>query len=854
MKIRRIIAAILVLAIMICALPAFAETETKYSVMYVGKTTMNVYKKASTSSERMGMFSYGDTIWVVQKNSKWAQITNASGAIGYCLVSYLTGKDPAVSPVMCYSTTNELTVYQKASTDSKVLGRLDYNDGVKGVAITPDKKFLRFEWDGSYAFAEMKYFSLEAAGETKTVYITKTTAALRKTKSDSAAKMGTAYFGEEFSMTRLEGKWAYISNGIVSGWCSTSALSYDDCAGSEKHYTAKKSGIKVYARSGKMLAEIDTLDSGEEVIVVAFTTDKVYAMVEHEDTYAYVQSAYLAAGTNDGKTEETEETTVYVTENNVTAYKEPSSSAKKAGTVSFGEVLTCIQISGDWALVKNSVGQGWVKKSTLSEENPCKLDKTGYVSAKKATVYQRPMTNAKVLGSLKLNAEVEIVGKTEDGEWYRIKHSSGYGFVKVSEVSDKKSETVSSITVYVTANNATAYKKPSASASKAGTVSFGEVLTCTEVSGDWALVKNSVGQGWVKKSALSTTNPCTSSGNLYVKSATASVYQRPGTSYKKLGTLTMNTEVVSVGRTKDKEWYRVEYDGGYGFVRASDMTSSKPESGVTVYVRYNVVEAYETSSSSSKKIGEAYYGQKLTRLSVSREWALVTNGSTQGWVKLDALTSTDPNGSGKAMYAAADSVVVRKKPDANGAKLTTLAKGDIAVVVAVTPDGEWARIKYNSGYAFIAVKDLTSTSPHAYDDPYAGTSGNDSIERVISLAIAQYGKPYVYAEEGPDSYDCSGLVQYCFQKITGIKLRRTGHDQGYDERFPRVESVDALKRGDVVVFDTIEDGDDYSDHTGIYLGGGMFIHASSGAGKVIVSNLSSGYYNRKFSWGLRVVD
>ena len=72
MKIRRIIAAILVLAIMICALPAFAETETKYSVMYVGKTTMNVYKKASTSSERMGMFSYGDTIWVVQKNSKWA--------------------------------------------------------------------------------------------------------------------------------------------------------------------------------------------------------------------------------------------------------------------------------------------------------------------------------------------------------------------------------------------------------------------------------------------------------------------------------------------------------------------------------------------------------------------------------------------------------------------------------------------------------------------------------------------------------------------------------------------------------------------------------------------------------------
>jgi len=154
----------------------------------------------------------------------------------------------------------------------------------------------------------------------------------------------------------------------------------------------------------------------------------------------------------------------------------------------------------------------------------------------------------------------------------------------------------------------------------------------------------------------------------------------------------------------------------------------------------------------------------------------------------------------------------------------------------------------------MAAADLTSTSPHAYEDPYAGTSGNSDIERVISLAIAQYGKPYVYAEEGPDSYDCSGLVQYCYQKITGIVLRRTGHAQGYDERFRRIETIDELKRGDVVVFNTIEDGDDYSDHTGIYLGGGMFIHASSGAGKVIVSNLSSGYYNRKFSWGLRIIE
>ena len=38
------------------------------------------------------------------------------------------------------------------------------------------------------------------------------------------------------------------------------------------------------------------------------------------------------------------------------------------------------------------------------------------------------------------------------------------------------------------------------------------------------------------------------------------------------------------------------------------------------------------------------------------------------------------------------------------------------------------------------------------------------------------------------------------------------------------------------------------------LGGGYFIHASSGAGLVIVSTLNSGYYKEAFSWGRRIAD
>ena len=62
-----------------------------------------------------------------------------------------------------------------------------------------------------------------------------------------------------------------------------------------------------------------------------------------------------------------------------------------------------------------------------------------------------------------------------------------------------------------------------------------------------------------------------------------------------------------------------------------------------------------------------------------------------------------------------------------------------------------------------------------------------------------------------------------------------------------------IEVGDIVCFDTSEDGGDDINHTGIYLGSGKFIHGSSAAGKVIISSMSSGYYRNAFCWGRRVL-
>ena len=42
-------------------------------------------------------------------------------------------------------------------------------------------------------------------------------------------------------------------------------------------------------------------------------------------------------------------------------------------------------------------------------------------------------------------------------------------------------------------------------------------------------------------------------------------------------------------------------------------------------------------------------------------------------------------------------------------------------------------------------------------------------------------------------------------------------------------------------------------HSGIYIGDGQFIHASSGSGKVVISSLSNTYYNTHYYSARRVV-
>ncbi len=100
----------------------------------------------------------------------------------------------------------------------------------------------------------------------------------------------------------------------------------------------------------------------------------------------------------------------------------------------------------------------------------------------------------------------------------------------------------------------------------------------------------------------------------------------------------------------------------------------------------------------------------------------------------------------------------------------------------------------------------------------------------VSYAIAQLGKPYVFAASGPDTFDCSGLTMMAWRQA-GVSMAHFAATQF--EQFPRV-SVDALEPGDLVFFyPTVH-------HVGIYIGGGKMINAPHTGDVVRVASINRG--------------
>ena len=108
-------------------------------------------------------------------------------------------------------------------------------------------------------------------------------------------------------------------------------------------------------------------------------------------------------------------------------------------------------------------------------------------------------------------------------------------------------------------------------------------------------------------------------------------------------------------------------------------------------------------------------------------------------------------------------------------------------------------------------------------------------------ALKYRGVKYVYGGSSPSGFDCSGFVQYMYNKF-GIKLPRTVKAMEEEGKWV---SRNNLIAGDLVLFHDPR-------HVGIYTSQGKFVHASSSRG-VVSDKLDKEYYRKRFKGGKNII-
>ncbi|MER6915760.1 C40 family peptidase [Streptomyces sp. NPDC000594] len=114
--------------------------------------------------------------------------------------------------------------------------------------------------------------------------------------------------------------------------------------------------------------------------------------------------------------------------------------------------------------------------------------------------------------------------------------------------------------------------------------------------------------------------------------------------------------------------------------------------------------------------------------------------------------------------------------------------------------------------------------------PSSSNQASGSVATVIAFLKAQVGDAYVMGATGPNSWDCSSLVQAAFRQVN-IQLPRISQEQS---TAGTQVGTSNLQVGDILYWGAA--GSAY--HTGVYIGDGKYLDAANPAKGVVIQDLS----------------
>lgn len=445
---------------------------------------------------------------------------------------------------------------------------------------------------------------------------------------------------------------------------------------------------------------------------------------------------------------------------------------------------------------------------------------TGKINTETARLREEPNTTSTILEQLNENDEVEIL--EEEDNWYKVKANvngqkiTGYVSAKLVDAEKTTSTTVKDNTT----DNKTTETTP-------------EVTVNTEPEKEEPLTDIDVSDD-IKENKE------------YDLQQEAEV--------KILPIMSSNTKCKLSGKVKTvtilNDWCKIECDTSCGWIRTN--------------VLKKLVKMEEDAAETS---------------------ASTTNDTTSENSTNNSNNTTSVKELNKTGYVKVEGLTVRKGPSTSTEAINGLSKNDKVDIIGET-DG-WYQIKLKGEVGYVSAKYISDTKvtettsrsgstirnaeeqekteeveetnteteeteeteeTDETDTNTVSSSTGISGAEVVEYAKQYLGYKYVAGGSSPSiGFDCSGFTTYVYKHF-GISLNRSSRDQ---IKNGVAVSKNNLQPGDILIFNGSSNTS--IGHVGIYVGGNDFIHAANSREGVIITSLSSSYYQKRYVGARRVI-
>ena len=323
--------------------------------------------------------------------------------------------------------------------------------------------------------------------------------------------------------------------------------------------------------------------------------------------------------------------------------------------------------------------------------------------------------------------------------------------------------------------------------------------------------------------------------------------------------MSSNTKCKLSGKVKTvtilNDWCKIECDKSCGWIRTNVLKKivKMEEDATENTVEEQPVSNQETSNSND-----------TTETSAS-----TTNDTTSENSTNNSNNTTSVKELNKTGYVKVEGLTVRKGPSTSTEAINGLSKNDKVDIICET-DG-WYQIKLKGEVGYVSAKYISDTKVTETTSRSGSTIRNaeeqektEEVEEtntetvssstgisgaeVVEYAKQYLGYKYVAGGSSPSiGFDCSGFTTYVYKHF-GISLNRSSKGQ---IKNGVAVSKNNLQPGDILIFNGSSNTS--IGHVGIYVGGNDFIHAANSREGVIITSLSSSYYQKRYVGARRVI-